>query len=194
MNCVYLLLSRSGTAFSRLIRALTGDEYTHVSLGLGAGGEIYSFARLHPRRPLPAGLVREDIAKGYMARHPDIPCAVYRLEVTREQYDAIRRRVNAMLLQHERYHYSILGTALCRLDIAHERGYHFFCSQFVGDVPSRSGAAELPKAASLMRPEDFTQLPDAELIYKGPISGAPCVRNIFHRGEDYAVSQSARAV
>ena len=35
MNCVYLLLSRSGTAFSRLIRALTGDEYTHISLGLG---------------------------------------------------------------------------------------------------------------------------------------------------------------
>lgn len=191
MICVYLLLSRSGTAFSRLIRALTGDEYTHISLGLGSGGEIYSFARLHPRRPLPAGLVREDCARSYMARHPDIPCAVYRLAVTPGQREAIEARVGSMLLQRELYHYSILGTALCRLDIAHERGYHFFCSQFVGDVLARSGAVELPKAPSLMRPEDFTRLPGAELIYKGPLSGAPCVRNIFHRGEDYAVSRPA---
>lgn len=43
-----LLLSRSGTAFSRLIRALTGDEYTHVSLGLGAGGEIIQLCAAAP--------------------------------------------------------------------------------------------------------------------------------------------------
>ena len=118
-----------------------------------------------------------------MARHPDIPCAVYRLAVTPGQREAIEARVGSMLLQRELYHYSILGTALCRLDIAHERGYHFFCSQFVGDVLARSGAVELPKAPSLMRPEDFTRLPGAELIYKGPLSGAPCVGRYFPQGE-----------
>lgn len=44
MRYIYVLLTRSGTAYSHLIRALTGDEYTHVSLGLGNGvEELYSF-------------------------------------------------------------------------------------------------------------------------------------------------------
>lgn len=117
-----------------------------------------------------------------MARHPDIPCAVYRLAVTPGQREAIEARVGSMLLQRELYHYSILGTALCRLDIAHERGYHFFCSQFVGDVLARSGAVELPKAPSLMRPEDFTRLPGAELIYKARSPARPA-SEIFSTGE-----------
>ena len=39
MRYIYVLLTRSSTAYSRLIRAVTGDEYTHVSLGLGDGAE-----------------------------------------------------------------------------------------------------------------------------------------------------------
>ena len=35
MRYIYVLLTRSGTVYSRFIHAVTGDEYTHVSLGLG---------------------------------------------------------------------------------------------------------------------------------------------------------------
>ena len=161
MNCVYLLLSRSGTAFSRLIRALTGDEYTHISLGLGSGGEIYSFARLHPRRPLPAGLVREDCARSYMARHPQTPCALYSLTVTGGQYDAVSRRVEEMLSGGVKYRYSLLGSALCALDIAHERSYHYFCSQFVAELLRDSGAVPLRRAPCRYLPDQFAaELPD----------------------------------
>lgn len=43
---IYILLTRSGTWFSRLIHLATADSYTHASIGLdGPIGPFYSFAR-----------------------------------------------------------------------------------------------------------------------------------------------------
>ena len=45
---VYILLTRSGTWFSRLIHFATRDNFTHASIGLdGPQGPFYSFARKH---------------------------------------------------------------------------------------------------------------------------------------------------
>ena len=53
---VYILLTRSGTWFSRLIHLATQDSYTHVSIGLdGPTGPFYSFARKYEHFALPAG-------------------------------------------------------------------------------------------------------------------------------------------
>ena len=55
---IYILLTRSGTWFSRLIHFATRDDYTHASIGLdGPNGPFYSFARKYARFALPAGLV-----------------------------------------------------------------------------------------------------------------------------------------
>ena len=57
---VYILLTRSGTCFSRLIHLATGDGYTHASIGLeGPDGPFYSFARKYRHFALPAGLMEE---------------------------------------------------------------------------------------------------------------------------------------
>ena len=55
-HSIYILLTRSGTWFSRLIHLVTSDCYTHASIGLdGPSGPFYSFARRYehfaPRRP-----------------------------------------------------------------------------------------------------------------------------------------------
>ena len=50
---IYILLTRSGTWFSRLIHLATQDRYTHASIGLdGPDGPFYSFARKY-RWPCP---------------------------------------------------------------------------------------------------------------------------------------------
>ena len=55
---IYILLTRSGTWFSRLIHLVTSDCYTHASIGLdGPSGPFYSFARKYEHFALPAGLV-----------------------------------------------------------------------------------------------------------------------------------------
>lgn len=59
-HSIYILLTRSGTWFSRLIHLVTSDCYTHASIGLdGPSGPFYSFARRYEHFALPAGLVEE---------------------------------------------------------------------------------------------------------------------------------------
>lgn len=184
MKSVYILLSRSGTVYSHIVHFVTGGSYTHASLALGPGAaRIYSFSRKYARMPLPSPLVREDVPGSYMAGHPDIPCALYRLAVTDEQYDKITQKVEDMLCDGVKYRYSLLGSALCALDIAHERSYHYFCSQFVASVLAESGALSLPKQASLMRPADFQRVRGLELVYTGPVGGAPGTEDIFEGRE-----------
>lgn len=71
---VYILLTRSGTWFSRLIHLATDDCYTHASIGLdGPAGPFYSFGRLDPRFALPAGLVQERLDGQSHGRPGDAP-------------------------------------------------------------------------------------------------------------------------
>ena len=195
MPSVYILLSRTKTLYSRVVRlAEGGGNYTHASLALGPGcSRVYSFSRKYAQLPLPSPLVREDVPGSYMARHPQTPCALYSLTVTGGQYDAVSRRVEEMLSGGVKYRYSLLGRALCALDIAHERGYHFFCSQFVASVLSECAALELPRSPSLIRPSDFELMDALTLAYAGPVCEAPGVEDIFEKGEPYALPGKARA-
>ena len=64
-HTVYILLTRSGTWFSRLIHLATRDDYTHASIGLdGPQGPFYSFGRKYEYFALPAGLVEEQVTPG----------------------------------------------------------------------------------------------------------------------------------
>ena len=61
-RAIHILLTRSGTWFSRLIHLATQDDYTHASIGLdGPAGPFYSFARKYEHFALPAGLVEEQV-------------------------------------------------------------------------------------------------------------------------------------
>ena len=195
MRYIYVLLTRSGTAYSHLIRALTGDEYTHVSLGLGNGvEELYSFSRKRARLPLPSPIMREDSDGTFLSRRPRTPCELYRAAVDDKQYDEIRKRVEGMYAEQERYHYSVIGAALCKLDIAHERSCHYFCSQFVSEVLSDAGIIRIKKSPSLMRPSDFARLPELEKGYAGPIMFAPGAEDMFTKGASHGQAREVRAV
>lgn len=172
MRNIYILLTRSGTFLSRLIGLTTAENFTHVSLGLDEDrSRFYSFGRRNPNRPLPAGLIREELADGFFALHPDMPCALYRLSVDDSTYAALRRRLDTMIVQAERYRYNLLGLIFCLLAIPHNRSNHYFCSQFVGALLKESGCLSLSRHTSLLRPCDFADLPGTELCYSGKIRG-----------------------
>ncbi len=195
MSYIYVMLTRTNTVYSRLIHAMTGDPYTHVSLGLGGGAEeLYSFSRKRAHLPLPSPIVREDVPGSYLARHPYTRCALYRVSVPPEVRERVRSMVVGMYANRERYHYSLIGAALCKLDIAHERAEHYFCSQFVAEVLGKCGAVSLPKSASLMRPADFASLPELEEIYTGPVSCAPGAEELFMKGAEHGQPGKVRAV
>lgn len=173
MKRIYLLLTRSSTVISGVIHALTGDAYTHVSLSLDPQlRSFYSFGRFYPQLPLPAGFVRETLDGGYYGRHCAMPCALYSLDVCEQAYEALLDQLAQMCREANSYRYNLLGLVLCRMDFAHERGRHFFCSQFVARMLELSGAARLPKPASLMRPMDFAWLSGVRLLHCGELREA----------------------
>lgn len=171
MKTIYILLTRSSTIMSRLVHLMTGAHYTHVSISLSLNDELfYSFGRKYATRPLPAGFVKESLADGFYGAHPETECALLALPVEDDVYTMIARRLANMESIAGIYRYNLLGTLFCYFGIARQRKRYYFCSQFVGDLLDRSGAAVLPKPSSLMHPIDYTDLTDMEIVYTGNIA------------------------
>ena len=165
---VYILLTRSGTWFSRLIHLVTQDDYTHASIGLeGPEGPFYSFARKHRHFALPAGLVEEQVS----GRRRPIPCCLYALTVNDQVYLQLRARLSAMYQQRKHYHYSLLGALACFFQLPLRRRHHYFCSQFVADLLEDCRAVELPKPSALVRPGDFCSIRDLKPVHRGLLEG-----------------------
>lgn len=172
MPTIYILLTNTRTAFSRLIGWSTGETYTHVAIALDRElCKVYSFARRNPRFLLPAGLVREDVRAGVYARAMDRPSRLYALEISDAAYRRLMDRLVSMLVERRNYRYSILGVVACRFGIPLRRRKKFFCSQFVGEMLESSGQTNFVKPPALLRPNDFCAFEDLRLIYSGKLAG-----------------------
>lgn len=171
---IYILLTRSGTWFSRLIHLATADSYTHASIGLdGPIGPFYSFARKYSHFALPAGLVEEQIGPELRTKRQQVPCCLYELSVSPEIYASLRRQISAMYAQRQRYHYNLLGALSCFFNLPLDRRDHYFCSQFVAGLLRDSGALELSKPPALVRPADFCQIHQLRTVHQGDMGACP---------------------
>ena len=174
MKTLYIFLTRSGTLVSNLVYALTGAEYTHISLAFDEDlSTLYSSTRRNGYTMFPAGPSREYLNKGVFRLRENIPCALYALEVTDEACLRAQRRANHMMEHGELYRFNSVGLLLCALHIRWNRRRHYFCSQFVSEVLQKSGSLDLPKHSTLMRPNDYAALPQLKCLYQGTLSGLP---------------------
>lgn len=174
MKTIYIFLCRSGTFLSRMVSQVTHDTYTHVSLAFDDGLEtLYSSSRKNGYTLFPAGPCREFLNSGVFGQSPNIPCAVYALQVTDEAYQMAKEMAEEMSAPGNRYHFNIFGLILCKLNIRLPRRNHFFCSQFISQVLQDSHALDLPKHSTLMRPSDYTRLPQLQCLYRGMLEDLP---------------------
>lgn len=168
MKNIYILLTKSETILSKIVHLVTADAYTHASIAFDENLQtLYSSSRKNGRTLFPAGPCREYLHKGYYKRHLQIPCAVYELKVSDEAYEKAIKEVEEIMAKANQYHFNIIGLLLCRFNIPYHRKHYFFCSQFVSEVLHRSQAVSLPKDTSLMRPIDYTQLPELFCRFRG---------------------------
>lgn len=171
MKNIYILLTRSQSIASRLVRLATGDSYTHASIAWDDALEtLCSFARRHASLPLPVGLVRENLQGGFYDLHRFMPCALLRLPVPDRVHRLLCLQVETMLADAPHYRYSFGGLIRCRAGRESAPSRRYFCSQFVAEVLQNSGAVVLDKAPSLMRPQDLLQLPGASVVHVGRLS------------------------
>ncbi len=153
---------------SKIVYLVTGDMYTHASICFDEDlSSVYSSARKNGETMFPAGPCQESFHRGFYKKHAHIPCALYEMQVTEETYDKAREEVYRIIRDADRYHFNIIGLVLCQFNIPFRRRYNFFCSQFVAEILNRSQALRLPKDSSVMRPMDYTRLPELNCCYKG---------------------------
>ncbi|MEA5010798.1 MAG: hypothetical protein VB100_03640 [Angelakisella sp.] len=166
---IYIMLSMTGTKFSRFLRLCTNKEYTHVSLSLDKEmTQLYSFGRRSNYMPIIAGFVKENPQGGVFSKY-DTLCSVYEIEVSDEEYDRIRGLIASFLAEYKQYQYNFLGLPLIALQIPRRCRRHFVCSQFVAYLITLGGVATFPKDYSIVQPEDFYTLKGLRPVYKGTL-------------------------
>lgn len=168
---IYILLTHSGSMFSRAINIYTRDPYTHVSIGFDEDlKELYSFGRLKPYNPVIAGFVKEDVINGTFGRFPNTKCALYSLQINDIQYGKLKRELDRFNKEANKYGYNFLGLIGAMFNYPIERKYNYFCSQFVAEILQKSGINILDKDPGLTSPMDFKNCKELEFIYEGYLS------------------------
>lgn len=168
---VFILLTNTGTLFTKMIQTYTKAPYNHASISFDRElSELYSFGRKHPNNPLNGGFVKEDIKTGTYSKYPNTTCVIYELRVTEREVEKMQRVLQLFIRKHQKYLYNILGVISITLKEPVEFSNSYFCSQFVAEILQRSGIKIWNKLPALVTPDDFRQSERLQLIYEGKLS------------------------
>lgn len=166
---VYILLTDTGTLFTKMIKLYTKKPYNHASIAFGRNlMEAYSFGRKNPRNPFKGGFVREDI-QGHLFQQAR--CSVYCCTVTDDELQKMNDYVDEMEAKKDLYRYNLIGLFAVIFNKPLERRNAFFCSQFVATVLLECNVVAFEKPLSLITPHDLQASPEFELVYQGSVAG-----------------------
>ncbi len=167
---LYVIVTRTNTLPSRVIRVCTHSPYNHVSLSFDKElRDMVSFGRLYPSFPVPGGFVHEGRDKGFFQRFQDTQCRIYQKQVSEEEYQSFLRLLRQF--HQRRFKFNNLGLITLMAGIPLERDNAYFCSQFCGKMLTESGIYDFSKPFGLLRPSDFCKLEGFALLYEGPLQG-----------------------
>lgn len=163
---IYIVLTYSGTVLSKIIRAYTGEDYSHVSIALDKDlEEMYSFGRLNPYNPLHAGFVHEELLSGTFNRFKRTTTEILSIAVSDSQYEEIKQILEDFKANAETYHFNIIGLFAVGFNLKYTRKNYYYCAEFVKYVIERAKLnLELPE---IVKPMDFYKLDKMNLEYKG---------------------------
>ncbi|MGM1047503.1 MAG: hypothetical protein ACQEXX_15305 [Bacillota bacterium] len=166
---IWIVLTGTGTWFSRMIRCFTNAPLNHASIAFDSDlHEVYSFGRKQANNPFDGGLVRENLRAPFFRTSE---CAVYRCRVSCEDYQHMYNLVKEMMHDQDRYKYNLLGLLGILFRIHIDRDDAYFCSHFVATVFEQAGLHLVNKPSHLVTPEDFSNSPQLNEIYRGPLDG-----------------------
>ena len=164
---VYIILTHTGTVLTRLIRLFTRKPFNHASISFDRQlSAVYSFGRKNPKNPFCGGFVQEDM-EGILFRRAS--CAIYSLEITEDQFERMKEFLLEVEKEKEKYRYNLLGLFYVLFNKERNRDYAYFCSEFVATMLDRGGVPLPKKSAHLVRPYDFAECGQFELVFQGPL-------------------------
>lgn len=165
---VYVVLSQTGTALSRICKRITKARYNHASISLdGTLSTMYSFGRRHPRNPFWGGFVRESPHYGTFKRFSKTEALVMRVSVTEDQYRALGGLLERMYRDRRKYRYNYVGLVLAAFGKNRLRDNCYYCSEFVGDVLQRFGIMPATGRQAGIRPIELMRLERKQILFRG---------------------------
>ncbi|UNK20655.1 hypothetical protein MNQ98_11840 [Paenibacillus sp. N3/727] len=171
---IYVLLTDTGTMFTRMIKRYTSAPYNHASLALDKGlREVYSFGRKCATNPWSAGFVEEDIYEGVYRYFPETRCVVLRLNVSAQQRIELKRLIQYFNRNKEAYKYNLVGLLFLTMKINFAPKNAYFCSQFVAEALRVIELDLWNRPSALITPNDFLIHPAFETVYEGMLYDYP---------------------
>lgn len=168
MRNLYVVLSKTGTALSKIISRITGDKYTHASVSLDDDLEtMYSFGRVNAYNPFVGGFVKESVHYSTMKRFRRSKISVLQVSVDDEKYKQISDYLQTMYANRKEYHYNYRGLFLARRGVYFHRDNCFYCSEFVKDLLERFNLVDSDEFDRITRPADLLRMRRSTIIYEG---------------------------
>ena len=168
---LYIVLSRTGTNLSKIIRLVTKARYNHVSLSLDPElNEMYSFGRRYPRNPLWGGFVQESKDCGFFKRFNETEVKVLSIDIDERTYQDIRSEFNYMRDHKFLYHYNYVGLVLAAFNIQFKPQYTYYCSEFAKEVLLQHHIEGAQKLEKVPQPIHFETIPNTLEIYTGKLN------------------------
>lgn len=165
---IYVVLSQTGTIFSRALKFFTRAEYNHASISLTPTlNKMYSFGRINPYNPFIGGFVEEGKNKGTFKRFEKTKAMVIEFKISNEKYNAIQYFIEYFKKNKQNFHYNYLGILFACFKKYHKSNNRFYCSEFVKtclETFDIENACELPR---IVKPIDFLKLTNKTIVYRG---------------------------
>ena len=178
MKSIYVVLSQTGTMFSRALKLFTRAEFNHASISLTPTLEkMYSFGRLNPYNPFIGGFVEEGKSKGTFMRFQKTKALVLEFSIEEEKFNKIKWFIDYFQEHQNEFRYNYLGIVCACFKKYHKSAKRFYCSEFVKtclETFEIENAGKLPK---IIKPIDFLKLNNKNIIYEGVLQNYTAIFN-----------------
>lgn len=166
---IYLVLTHPKSLIATAVRFLKRDSYTHAAICMdGRLQTLYGFGRKWAKFPFFGCFRKENLSKGFYAGQGSVPGLVLRLDISKEQYEAVAQMIEHFVRNSSFYRYNILGMLGNIISTPVQRSGRFTCSEFVAYVLERCGIMTFSYPLSLIRPQMLSQI-SAQIVYQGDL-------------------------
>ncbi len=171
---VYVVISRTPTSTGKMIRKFLKGKYNHASISLDESlTEMYSFCRLSISNPLVGGIIKESVFTLTIGLEEPVPIIVYRIPVTAERYELIRKFIYDVYNDTEVYYYNFLQ-ALGLISNRKRPVYKtYICSEFVIEALMQGGIHLNSSEPYQITPTDICGILEEFIYYSGNLNDYP---------------------
>jgi len=171
---VYVVISRTPTTTGKIIRKFIKGKYNHSSISLDENlSQMYSFCRLAVSNPLVGGIIRESVFTLTIGLEEEVPIIVYRIPVTVEKYELIKKFIYDIYNDKEVYYYNFLQAI--GLIFNKERAIYktYICSEFVMEALKQGGIELTSLESYKITPTDMCEIINEFEFYSGNLKDYP---------------------